>query len=65
VVASTHAVATETTPARWRGTASDFIGGGVGMGALIASVIYYITSSVFPGAAFATWAGVSCSSLAF
>ena len=56
VVASTHTIATETIPARWRGTASGFIGGGgAGIGALIASVTYYITSSVFPGAAFATW----------
>ena len=56
VVASTHTIATETIPARWRGTVSGFIGGGgAGIGALIASVIYYITSSVFPGAAFATW----------
>jgi MFS transporter, MHS family, proline/betaine transporter len=56
VVASTHTIATETVPARWRGTVSGFIGGGgAGIGALIASVIYYITSSVFPGAAFTTW----------
>jgi MFS transporter, MHS family, proline/betaine transporter len=56
VVASTHTIATETIPARWRGTVSGFIGGGgAGIGALIASVIYYITSSVFPGAAFTTW----------
>lgn len=56
VVASTHTIATETIPARWRGTVSGFIGGGgAGIGALIASVIYYITSSVFPGAAFAIW----------
>jgi MHS family proline/betaine transporter-like MFS transporter len=56
VVASTHTIATETIPARWRGTASGFIGGGgAGIGALMASIIYYITSSVFPGTAFATW----------
>ena len=56
VVASTHTIATETFPARWRGTVSGFIGGGgAGIGALIASVIYYITSSLFPGAAFTTW----------
>jgi MFS family permease len=35
---------------------SGFVGGGgAGIGALIASVIYYITSSVFPEAAFAAW----------
>jgi MFS transporter, MHS family, proline/betaine transporter len=56
VVASTHTIATETIPARWRGTVSGFIGGGgAGIGALIASVIYYIASSLFPDAAFATW----------
>ena len=56
VVASTHTVATETIPARWRGTVSGFIGGGgAGIGALIASIVYYITSSVFPGPAFAAW----------
>ncbi|HXP30904.1 MAG TPA: MFS transporter [Stellaceae bacterium] len=56
VVASTHTIGTETVPARWRGTLSGFIGGGgAGIGALIASIAYYITSSVFPGDAFATW----------
>jgi MFS transporter, MHS family, proline/betaine transporter len=56
VVASTHTIATETIPARWRGTVSGLVGGGgAGIGALFASIIYYITSSVFLGAAFATW----------
>lgn len=56
VVASTHTIGTETVPAHWRGTISGFVGGGgAGFGALIASIAYYITSSVFPGDAFAVW----------
>lgn len=56
VVASTHTIGTETVPAHWRGTISGFVGGGgAGFGALIASIAYYITSSAFPGDAFAVW----------
>ncbi|MGO8916650.1 MAG: MFS transporter [Stellaceae bacterium] len=56
VVASTHTIGTESVAPRWRGFMSGFIGGGgAGMGALLASIIYLITSSLFPGPAFAVW----------
>jgi MFS transporter, MHS family, proline/betaine transporter len=56
VVASTHTIGTESIPARWRGLMSGLIGGGgAGLGALIASVVYYITSDLFPGDAYAVW----------
>lgn len=56
VVASTHTIGTETVPARWRGLMSGLIGGGgAGIGALIASLVYWITSEAFPGAAYDVW----------
>ncbi len=56
VVASTHTMGTESVPARWRGAMSGLIGGGgAGIGALLASLIFLITSSIFPGDAFAVW----------
>jgi MFS family permease len=56
VVASTHTIGTETAPPRWRGLMSGLIaGGGAGIGALLASFVFLITSSVFPGDAFAVW----------
>lgn len=56
VVASTHTIGTESVPARWRGLMSGLIGGGgAGLGALIASIVYYITSDLFPGDAYAVW----------
>lgn len=56
VVASTHTIGTESVPAQWRGAMSGLIGGGgAGIGALLASLIFLITSSVFPGDAFAVW----------
>jgi MFS family permease len=56
VVASTHTIGTETAPPQWRGLMSGLIaGGGAGIGALLASFVYLITSSVFPGDAFAVW----------
>lgn len=56
VVASTHTIGTESIPARWRGLMSGLIGGGgAGVGALIASLVYWITSEVFPGELFAVW----------
>lgn len=56
VVASTHTIGTESVPLRWRGTMSGLIGGGgAAIGALIASFVYLITSSIFPGAAFSVW----------
>jgi MFS transporter, MHS family, proline/betaine transporter len=56
VVASTHTIGTESVPMQYRGTMSGLIGGGgAGIGALLSSVIFLITSSVFPGDAFAAW----------
>lgn len=56
VVASTHTIGTESVPAKWRGTMSGLIGGGgAGLGALIASIIYLIVSQIFPGEAFNGW----------
>jgi MFS transporter, MHS family, proline/betaine transporter len=56
VVASTHTIGTESVPAHWRGAMSGLVGGGgAGIGALLASFIFLITSSIFPGDAFAVW----------
>src|SRR5262249_50106642 len=56
VVASTHTIGTESAPPRWRGMMSGLIaGGGAGIGFLLASFIYWIMSSVFPGDAFDVW----------
>jgi MFS family permease len=56
VVASTHTIGTESVPARWRGLMSGLIGGGgAGIGALLASLAFFITSSIFPGPEFAVW----------
>jgi MFS transporter, MHS family, proline/betaine transporter len=56
VVASTHTIGTESVPAKWRGAMSGLVGGGgAGVGALLASLIFLITSAIFPGAAFAEW----------
>jgi MFS transporter, MHS family, proline/betaine transporter len=56
VVASTHTIGTESVPPQWRGTMSGLIAGsGAGIGALLASFVFLIASSVFPGDAFAIW----------
>ncbi len=56
VTASTHTIGTETVPPSWRGWVSGVItGAGGGFGALLASIIFYIVSSAFPGEAFETW----------
>jgi MFS transporter, MHS family, proline/betaine transporter len=56
VVASTHTIGTESAPPQWRGMMSGLIAGsGAGIGALLASFIFLIMSSVFPGDAFAIW----------
>jgi MFS family permease len=56
VVASTHTIGTESVPASWRGVMSGLIGGGgAGIGALLASLAFFITSWIFPGDAFAVW----------
>jgi MFS transporter, MHS family, proline/betaine transporter len=56
VVASTHTIGTESALPQWRGLMSGLIaGGGAGIGALLASFIFLVTSSVFPGEAFDVW----------
>lgn len=56
VVASTHTIGTESVPLHWRGAMSGLIGGGgAGIGALLASIAFFITSAIFPGALFAVW----------
>lgn len=56
VVASTHTIGTESVAPQWRGMMSGLVGGGgAGIGALLASFVFLITSSVFPGEAFAVW----------
>ncbi len=56
VVASTHTIGTETVAPKWRGLMSGLIGGGgASVGALVASIVFTIVSSAFPGDAFAIW----------
>jgi len=56
VVASTHTIGTESVAPRWRGAASGLIGGGgSGLGALLASLVFYTMSAIFPGDAFDGW----------
>src|ERR1700760_107968 len=56
VVASTHTIGTESASPEHRGAMSGLIGGGgAGLGALLASFIFLITSSIFPGESFAVW----------
>jgi MHS family proline/betaine transporter-like MFS transporter len=56
VVASTHTIGTESVSPAWRGAMSGLVGGGgAGIGALLASFIFLITSSIFPGDAFVVW----------
>ncbi|MED1644420.1 MFS transporter [Brevibacillus agri] len=56
VVASTHTIGTESVPPKYRGLMSGLIGGGgAGLGALLASIVYYIVSSAYPGDEFNVW----------
>jgi MHS family proline/betaine transporter-like MFS transporter len=56
VVASTHTIGTESVPPGWRGAMSGLVGGGgAGIGALLASFVFLVTSTIFPGEAFAQW----------
>ncbi|GGF00803.1 hypothetical protein GCM10011611_02970 [Aliidongia dinghuensis] len=56
VVASTHTIGTESVSPKWRGTMSGLIGGGgAAVGALLASIVFLVTSSIFPGDSFAAW----------
>lgn len=50
IVASTHTIGTESIAPRHRGLMSGLVGsGGAGMGALMASIVYFALSYVFPG----------------
>jgi MFS transporter, MHS family, proline/betaine transporter len=56
VVATTHTVGTESVPRKWRGAVSGLVGGGgAGLGALMASLAFWIASSIFPGSDFDVW----------
>src|SRR3984893_10634679 len=56
VVASTHTIGTEWASPNWRGAMSGLVGGGgAGIGALLASFVFLVMSSIFPGDAFAVW----------
>ncbi|MGP4080632.1 MFS transporter [Pseudalkalibacillus sp. R45] len=56
VVASTHTIGTESAPPKWRGLMSGLIGGGgAGLGALFASIVFTVVSALFPGQAFEDW----------
>ncbi|PMS35463.1 sugar phosphate permease [Trinickia symbiotica] len=56
VVASTHTIGTETVEFKYRGAVSGLVGGGgAGIGALLASIVYLATSAAFPGSAFEVW----------
>lgn len=53
IVASTHTIGTESISPRHRGLMSGLVGsGGAGMGALMASIVYFALSIVFPGERF-------------
>lgn len=56
VVASTHTLGTETVPAKHRGLMSGIIGGaGAGLGALAASLVFLVLSSVLTAEQFASY----------
>jgi MHS family proline/betaine transporter-like MFS transporter len=56
VVASTHTIGTEWAAPNRRGAMSGLVGGGgAGIGALLASFVFLVMSSIFPGDAFAVW----------
>lgn len=55
VVASTHTIGTESVPARWRGTMSGFVGSGAALGALLAALVFFVVSNLFPGDSFMGW----------
>jgi MHS family proline/betaine transporter-like MFS transporter len=56
VVASTHTIGTEWASPNRRGAMSGLVGGGgAGIGALLASFVFLVMSSIFPGEAFAVW----------
>ncbi|EZP78263.1 sugar phosphate permease [Parageobacillus genomosp. 1] len=71
VVASTHTIGTESVPEKWRGLMSGLVGGGgAALGALLASIVYFVLSNIFSGSEFSEWGwrfmfftGILCSVL--
>ncbi|GAA0513923.1 MFS transporter [Saccharopolyspora subtropica] len=56
VVAATHTLGTESVGQRWRGLMSGLIGGGgAGIGAALASAVFILVSTIFPGEQFNVW----------
>ncbi len=56
VVATTHTVGTESVPEKWRGAVSGLVGGGgAGLGALLASLVFWGASTLYPGSDFEIW----------
>ncbi|MGH7707058.1 MAG: MFS transporter [Vulcanimicrobiaceae bacterium] len=56
VVTSSHTISTESAPPHLRGFLSGLIGGGgAALGGLLASIVFYIVSSIFAGPAFSIW----------
>jgi MFS transporter, MHS family, proline/betaine transporter len=56
VCACTGTMGIEAVPQKWRGLMSGLISGSAGgFGAFVASGIYWVVSSLFPGPAFAEW----------
>jgi MHS family proline/betaine transporter-like MFS transporter len=56
VVASTHTIGTESVPERFRGAMSGLIGGGgAGLGALLASIVFFVVSTALTTEQFASY----------
>jgi MFS transporter, MHS family, proline/betaine transporter len=56
VVASTHTIGTESVPERFRGAMSGLIGGGgAGLGALLASIVFFVVSTALTAEQFASY----------
>jgi MFS family permease len=56
VVASTHTIGTESVPERYRGAMSGLIGGGgAGIGALLASIVFFLVSTALTADQFASY----------
>ncbi|MDH6286311.1 MFS transporter [Rhodococcus opacus] len=53
VTATTHTLGTESVAPRWRGLMSGLVGGGgAGLGAALASIVFIVVSTIFVGEAF-------------
>lgn len=56
VTATTHTLGTESVPPKYRGLMSGLIGGGgAGLGAAMASIIFIVVNQLFPGDEFDRW----------